>query len=169
MFKDRYKLWAWVLAICLASQLVFHVVGPWAINGIQNLVEQRQEQIEQEKQEQATAPSEPLTEEEKEKEEQLSAYFGELIDILGTVSMYLGTVIIVFGVFNVVLAFTQDDSERVSRSVSTLVIGSLLIGMHVIMPMIFEGMIPSTQTDEAAETTTIESETPALVEGGVND
>ena len=59
MFKDRYKLWAWVLAICLASQLVFHVVGPWAINGIQNLVEQRQEQIEQEKQEQATAPSEP--------------------------------------------------------------------------------------------------------------
>lgn len=169
MFKDRYKLWAWVLAICLASQLVFHVVGPWAINGIQNLVEQRQEQIEQEKQEQATAPSEPLTEEEKEKEEQLSAYFGELIEILSTLSMYLGMVIVVFGVFNVVLAFTQDDSERVSRSVSTLVIGSLLIGMHVIMPMIFEGMIPSTQTDEAAETTTIESETPALVEGGVND
>ena len=169
MFKDRYKLWAWVLAICLASQLVFHVVGPWAINGIQNLVEQRQEQIEQEKQEQATAPSEPLTEEEKEKEEQLSAYFGELIEILSTMSMYLGMVIVVFGVFNVVLAFSQDDSERVSRSVSTLVIGSVLIGMHVIMPMIFEGMVQNTQTDETAETTTIESETPALVEGGAND
>ena len=148
LFKDRYKVWAILMAVCILAQLVFHVVGPLAINGIQSLVEsyeQRQEELEQE---QATAPSKPTTEE-NESTETISA----VMNILCRTAQYVGIIILVFGVFNVMLAFMHEDAERTSHGVQYMVIGAAMVGLSIIAPTLLSDT-KSKQTEETEIATT---------------
>ncbi|MBQ8626911.1 MAG: hypothetical protein IJ419_12180 [Agathobacter sp.] len=160
MFKDRYKFWAIFMAICIAAQLVVHVVGPLAVNGITSWWEDYQQKHEQMEQEQATAPSEPVTEEEEATSELLS----KMVKILSNTARYVGVLIVVYGVFNVVLAFTQDDAERISRGVITLVVGAALTGLSALAPHLFSTS-KTTETDETANTIEVEQNDNIIGEG----
>ena len=163
MFKDRYKFWAIFMAVCIAAQLVVHVVGPLAIDGITGWWEDYQQKHEQMEQEQTTAPSEPVTEEEEAMSEQ-AALLSEMVKILSNTARYIGVLIVVYGVFNVILAFTQDDAERISRGVTTLVLGAALTGLSALAPHLFSTS-KTTETDETANTIEVEQNNDIIGEG----
>lgn len=162
MFKDRYKFWAIFMVICIAAQLVVHVVGPLAIDGISSWWEDYQQKHEQMEQEQATTPSEPVAEEEEISEQ--AALLSEMVKILSNAARYIGVLIVVYGVFNVILAFTQDDAERISRGVMTLVMGAALTGLSALAPHLFSTS-KTTDADETANTIEVEQNDDIIGEG----
>lgn len=157
LFKDKYKVWAIIMAVCILAQLVFHVVGPLAINSIQNWIESYEQKQEELKKEQATAPSEPVTDEEQQTTEAL----GGVLNILCKTAQYIGTIILVFGIFNFMLAFMHEDADRTAKGVMFMVVGGIMIGISVIFPRIFIDST-ATSTDETKIATTYQMNDTAL-------
>ena len=62
-----------------------------------------------------------------------------MLEVVCNISKYLGIVIVVYGVFQFVLAFARDDSEAVSRGITVLVVGALLLGASFLLPNILNG------------------------------
>ena len=134
VLKERPKIWAIFILICIASYLLVFVCAQPLITGISKsiAISDYESQLEQENQE--TEDSE-LTEDQKEMQNVMDSAVG----MLSSIMMYLGIVIIVFGMFNFLLSFTRDDHESALRSVSFLVVGATMIGAKYVLGMFFGG------------------------------
>lgn len=50
-----------------------------------------------------------------------------VITVIGKAALYIGIVIVLWGVFQIVLAFRREDSEGISKQITTVVVGGVLI------------------------------------------
>lgn len=50
-----------------------------------------------------------------------------VIDVIGKAALYIGIVIVLWGVFQIVLAFRREDSEGISKQITTVVVGGVLV------------------------------------------
>lgn len=51
-----------------------------------------------------------------------------VIQILSTAALYVGVIISLWGVFQIILAMRREDSEAISKQIMTVVVGAVLIG-----------------------------------------
>ena len=58
----------------------------------------------------------------------VSTVMDTVIDILSTASLYVGIIISLWGVFQIILAMRREDSEAISKQIMTIVVGAVLIG-----------------------------------------
>lgn len=52
----------------------------------------------------------------------------EVKDLLTSAATIVGAVIAAWGIFQMILAFRREDSEGISKQITTVVVGALLIG-----------------------------------------
>ena len=58
----------------------------------------------------------------------LSAVVGIVLDIVTKAGLYIGAIITVWGVFQIILAMRREDSEGISKQITTIVVGAILVG-----------------------------------------
>lgn len=59
-----------------------------------------------------------------------------VMNIVGDAAKYIGAVIVIWGVFQIVLAFRREDSEGISKQITTVVVGGVLVGFGALLPQI---------------------------------
>jgi predicted PurR-regulated permease PerM len=145
MLKKRVGIWAIFLIACLLCNLLVSVVPSIVIGIKQWSLEQELNSIIKENEEAAAKP--PIEEtnpddeiEANPEKEAATQMLSTMVEIISNVARYIGIVVMVFGIFNFVLAFRDENSEGLARGVSTLVVGGVLMGFSVIVPMILGGM-----------------------------
>ena len=145
MFKERYRLWIIVMAICLLAQFLVHTAVPGIITGLKNCAEeysQKQEQIATEKE---TADLDVETD----------TVFGKAVRIILTTGKFVGVLVLLFGVFNFVLGSIQENDELRYRGVSNMVIGSVLVALSTLVPS-FDLATTHNNQEEAVITESLE-------------
>ena len=135
MLKSRPKTWAIFALVCVATYLISFVVAPWVVSGITKLfeIDHYESQIKQEQQ--ATEPdsTNPSDGEENSEKNDIQNVTSKMIDIVSSVAQYVGIMVTVFGIFNFILAFKDEDSERTSRGIMLMVMGAAMIGMKAVV------------------------------------
>lgn len=58
----------------------------------------------------------------------LEGLMGTVVGLVTDAAFYIGLVIIIWGVFQIVLAFRREDSEGISKQITTVVVGGVLLG-----------------------------------------
>lgn len=61
-----------------------------------------------------------------ETEAALGSVLGKVMEIIEMAAKYIGIVIVLWGVFQIVLAFRREDSEGISKQITTVVVGAVL-------------------------------------------
>ena len=64
----------------------------------------------------------------------LDTVIGIVTEIVGKAATYIGVVIVIWGVFQIILAFRREDSEGISKQITTVVVGGVLAGFGLIIP-----------------------------------
>ena len=57
-----------------------------------------------------------------------------VMEILSTASLYVGIIISLWGIFQIILAMRREDSEGISKQIMTIVVGAVLIGFGGFAP-----------------------------------
>lgn len=63
-----------------------------------------------------------------------------VISIISRAALYIGIVIVLWGVFQIVLAFRREDSEGISKQITTVVVGGVLVGFGAIAESLYEAL-----------------------------
>jgi uncharacterized membrane protein HdeD (DUF308 family) len=63
-----------------------------------------------------------------------------VIDILVTAAKYVGAVIALWGIFQIILALRREDSEGVSKQIITVVVGGALTGLGFVIPKVYNAL-----------------------------
>jgi uncharacterized membrane protein HdeD (DUF308 family) len=71
----------------------------------------------------------------------LDSVMGTVISIVSTAALYIGIVIVLWGVFQIILAFRREDSEGISKQITTVVVGAVLTGFGAFAESIYEALI----------------------------
>lgn len=64
-----------------------------------------------------------------------------VIDIIGKAALYIGIVIVLWGVFQIVLAFRREDSEGISKQITTVVVGGVLVGFGALANNLYNALV----------------------------
>lgn len=71
----------------------------------------------------------------------LNSVMSIVLNIVGTAARYIGAVIILWGIFQIILAFRREDSEGISKQITTVVVGGVLLGFGFAAPSIYQAII----------------------------
>ena len=63
-----------------------------------------------------------------------------VLTIIQTAAKYIGAVIILWGVFQIILAFRREDSEGISKQITTVVVGGILLGFGLTATTIYNAI-----------------------------
>ena len=63
-----------------------------------------------------------------------------VIDVIGKAALYIGIVIVLWGVFQIVLAFRREDSEGISKQITTVVVGGVLITFGALAKNLYQSL-----------------------------
>ena len=63
-----------------------------------------------------------------------------VMDVIGNAAFYIGLVIVLWGVFQIVLAFRREDSEAIGKQITTVVVGGVLVGFPTLMDTLLGAM-----------------------------
>lgn len=63
-----------------------------------------------------------------------------VISVISTAAKYIGAVIALWGVIQVVLALRREDSEGISKQVITIVVGAVLVGIGLTATTIYNNL-----------------------------
>lgn len=63
----------------------------------------------------------------------LDQLLGGIVSIIIKMALYVGIVLAVGGVFSLILAYKDDNSDSQAKAVRTIVIGGALIGFRVLL------------------------------------
>ena len=63
-----------------------------------------------------------------------------VIQIISTASLYVGIIISVWGIFQIILAMRREDSEGISKQITTIVVGAVLLGLGAGLPGIVSAL-----------------------------
>lgn len=53
-------------------------------------------------------------------------------DIISVAAKFIGVIIVLWGVFQIILSLRREDSEGISKNITTVVVGGVLVGFGVI-------------------------------------
>lgn len=70
----------------------------------------------------------------------LGAVLGVVVGIVETAGTVIGAVIVIWGVFQIVLAFRREDSEGISKQITTVVVGTILVGFGIFIDDLLSAM-----------------------------
>lgn len=70
----------------------------------------------------------------------LDSVMDTVIEIVSTAAKYIGIVIVLWGVFQIILAFRREDSEGISKQITTVVVGAVLTGFGLFANTIYENL-----------------------------
>jgi uncharacterized membrane protein HdeD (DUF308 family) len=70
----------------------------------------------------------------------LDGVMNTVVSIVSTAALYIGIVIVLWGVFQIVLAFRREDSEGISKQITTVVVGAVLTGFGTFADNIYEAL-----------------------------
>lgn len=62
----------------------------------------------------------------------MQSLLNTVVTLVSTAAAYVGVVIIIWGVFQMILAFRREDSEGISKQITTVVVGGVLIGFKAL-------------------------------------
>jgi uncharacterized membrane protein YedE/YeeE len=63
-----------------------------------------------------------------------------VIDIIGNAALYIGIIIILWGAFQIILAFRREDSEAISKQITTIVVGGVLVGFGALAGQLYKAV-----------------------------
>ena len=63
-----------------------------------------------------------------------------VIELITKAALYIGIAIVLWGVFQIVLAFRREDSEGISKQITTVVVGSILVGFGAFAKKLLEAL-----------------------------
>ena len=66
-----------------------------------------------------------------------------VIGIIGNAAFYIGIVIVLWGAFQIILAFRREDSEAISKQITTVVVGGVLVGFGAIAEELYGALDPN--------------------------
>lgn len=66
-----------------------------------------------------------------------------VLQIITKAALYIGIVIVLWGVFQIVLAFRREDSEGISKQITTVVVGAVLVGFGAFANPLYNTLINS--------------------------
>ena len=90
-----------------------------------------------------------LADEGADSETALAAVMGVVVGIVKTASTAIGAVIVLWGVFQIVLAFRREDSEGISKQITTVVVGTILCGFGIFVDDLLDVMGVDVEEDAA--------------------
>lgn len=61
----------------------------------------------------------------------LNSVVSAVINIISTAAKYIGVVIVLWGVFNIIMALRREDSEAIGKQITTVAVGGVLAGFGV--------------------------------------
>jgi len=64
-----------------------------------------------------------------------------VIDIVSKAALYIGIVIVLWGVFQIILAFRREDSEAIGKQITTVVVGGVLVGFGAIAEQLYAALV----------------------------
>ena len=70
----------------------------------------------------------------------LDSVMDTVISIVSTAALYIGIVIVLWGVFQIILAFRREDSEGISKQITTVVVGAVLTGFGAFAETIYNSL-----------------------------
>ena len=71
----------------------------------------------------------------------LDSVMDTVIGIVSTAALYIGIVIVLWGVFQIILAFRREDSEGISKQITTVVVGAVLTGFGAFAETIYSSLV----------------------------
>lgn len=71
----------------------------------------------------------------------LDSVMDTVISIVSTAALYIGIVIVLWGVFQIILAFRREDSEGISKQITTVVVGAVLTGFGAFAETIYSSLV----------------------------
>jgi hypothetical protein len=63
-----------------------------------------------------------------------------VINLISDAAKYVGIVIILWGIFQIILAFRREDSEGISKQITTVVVGGVLTGFGVTAKQLYQSL-----------------------------
>jgi hypothetical protein len=70
----------------------------------------------------------------------LDGVMDKIIEIISSAAFYIGVVIVLWGVFQIILAFRREDSEGISKQITTVVVGGVLVGFGAIAEELYSSL-----------------------------
>ena len=67
----------------------------------------------------------------------LNNVMNKVIGIISDAAFYIGIVIVLWGVFQIILAFRREDSEGISKQITSVVVGGVLVGFGSIANQLY--------------------------------
>lgn len=74
----------------------------------------------------------------------ISQTMGNIIRVILTIAFYVGVLITAWGIFQLIMAFRNEDAENKTKAIQVLLAGILLMGLGGIMELILGENIDST-------------------------
>lgn len=62
-----------------------------------------------------------------------NALIGSIVEFICQIAFYIGIVVLITGVFMLVMAYREDNSEQQTRGVRVAVVGAALVGFRVLL------------------------------------
>jgi uncharacterized membrane protein YedE/YeeE len=63
-----------------------------------------------------------------------------VIGVISDAAFYIGIVIVLWGAFQIILAFRREDSEGISKQITTVVVGGVLVGFGSIADELYTAL-----------------------------
>ena len=63
-----------------------------------------------------------------------------VVDIITKAALYIGIIITLWGVFQIILALRREDSEGISKQITTIVVGGALTALGALAPTIISAL-----------------------------
>lgn len=147
LYRKRIGIWIIFVVACLVMQMIVPAIPSVVVNIKQASLDRKLNKIVQELQrvEEEMAETETIVGENIESadgsemtdDKRLDSAFGAILSTIMTSAKYIGIVITVFGIFQMVLGFKEENAEQMSSSVSLLVVGVALVGAGTLVPSLF--------------------------------
>lgn len=64
-----------------------------------------------------------------------------VVTIISKAALYVGIVIILWGVFQIVMALRREDSEAIGKQITTVVVGGVLVGFGAIAESLYSNLV----------------------------
>ena len=71
----------------------------------------------------------------------MNGLFNNMVDIICTIALYVGAIIIVSGIFNWVLAQKDENADGQSRAIKFIVCGFVLVALKAVVNPVLSGLL----------------------------
>ena len=65
----------------------------------------------------------------------MDSLFGNMADIVIKMAFYVGVIIAISGIFSLVLAYKDDNSEGQTRAIRLIIVGVMLVGFETVLKL----------------------------------